>query len=600
MSFSTLASEVFSSQVNSNKCSYKLRLDLQSFSRSPRHNHRCRNLSNLTDSQRFTPSHIVVAGGLWNCQSAVQKADFISALASFHFLHFLALTETWITLENLVTLEALSSAFSFTHSPRHLSRGGGTGLLMSREWCFTPLSFSTLSISSFEFHAITVSFPTKLLIIVIYHPPGSLDHFIGELNILLSQFPIEGNPLMLLGVFNLPSDKLHSFCILPLLTAFDLTLNHSPLTHKAGNVLDLIFNWTTTPSDIAVTPLHLSDHHFLSFSLTLPSLSIQSSPTCSSFLRRNLHSITPSSLTSTILSTLPHPDSLSCLSLDTVTNTFISTLSSSMNLLCPLSSRPAKSSPTAPWLTETLRCHKRELRTAERWWRKSHVDSDLSSNKSLLSKFSLEVRSAKSSYYRENFKSSASDPRKLFTIFPSLLNPSPPPPSSSLTPEDFITFFDEKVAAIRQSFSSVPTPPTNGHSPTSNSLTSFSPLSRDEILLTSSNPTTCLLDPIPSAMFQTIKQVHDPNLSGYRPAHSTETALIVVTEKLHAARAAKQSSVLILLDLSAAFDTVNHNILLSVLSRLGVTGSAWRWFQSYLDGRSYQLATSYLTLTDEP
>ncbi|KAK1794893.1 hypothetical protein P4O66_009899 [Electrophorus voltai] len=192
----------------------------------------------------------MVAGVLWNCQSAVQKADFISALASLHFLHFLALTETWITPENSATPAALSSAFSSTHSLRRLSRGGGTGLLMSPEWHFTPLSFSTLSISSFEFHTITLSFPTKLLIILIYHPPGSLDHFIDDLDILLGQFPIEGNPLILLGDFNLPSDKLHSSCILPLLTAFDLTLNHSPPTHKAGNVLDLIFTRTTTTSDI--------------------------------------------------------------------------------------------------------------------------------------------------------------------------------------------------------------------------------------------------------------------------------------------------------------------------------------------------------------
>ncbi|KAK1804848.1 hypothetical protein P4O66_003549 [Electrophorus voltai] len=217
------------------------------------YHHRSHNLSNFTDSQRFTPSHIMVAGGLWNCQSSVQKADFISALASLHFLHFLALTKTWITPENSATPAALSSAFSFTHLLRHFSWGGGTGLLMSREWCFTALSFSTLSISSFEFHAITVSFPTKLLITVIYRPLGSQDHFIDELDILLSQFPIEGNPFILLGDFNLPSVKLHSSCILPMLTAFDLALNHAPLTHKVGNVLDLIFTCTTTTSDIPVS-----------------------------------------------------------------------------------------------------------------------------------------------------------------------------------------------------------------------------------------------------------------------------------------------------------------------------------------------------------
>ncbi|KAK1788597.1 hypothetical protein P4O66_002675 [Electrophorus voltai] len=99
----------------------------------------------------------------------------------------------------------------------------------------------------YTLHHSTVSFPTKPFIIVIYRPPGTPDHFIDELDILLSYFPIEGNPLVLLGDFNLPSDKLHSSCILPLLTAFNLTLNHSPPTHS---VLDLIFTRTTTTSDI--------------------------------------------------------------------------------------------------------------------------------------------------------------------------------------------------------------------------------------------------------------------------------------------------------------------------------------------------------------
>ena len=61
--------------------------------------------------------------------------------------------------------------------------------------------------------------------------------------------------------------------------------------------------------------------------------------------------------------------------------------------------------------------------------------------------------------------------------------------------------------------------------------------------------------------------------SAYRRLHSTETALLKVQNDILIALDNKQAVVLLLLDLSAAFDTVCHTTLLKLLkSRYGITG----------------------------
>ena len=75
--------------------------------------------------------------------------------------------------------------------------------------------------------------------------------------------------------------------------------------------------------------------------------------------------------------------------------------------------------------------------------------------------------------------------------------------------------------------------------------------------------------------------------SAYRPFHSTETALLKVANDILKSLDDSQVSVLSLLDLSAAFDTIDHQILLTRLNSLyGISGSALNWFCSYLSGRN--------------
>ncbi len=98
------------------------------------------------------------------------------------------------------------------------------------------------------------------------------------------------------------------------------------------------------------------------------------------------------------------------------------------------------------------------------------------------------------------------------------------------------------------------------------------------------------------------------NQSGFNSGRSTETALLSVTVALQIEKADskssvlffllstififififfthKKSSVLILLDPSATFDMVNHQIILST-----ITGSALHWFEYYLTGRSFRVS----------
>ncbi|XP_070182474.1 uncharacterized protein [Littorina saxatilis] len=79
----------------------------------------------------------------------------------------------------------------------------------------------------------------------------------------------------------------------------------------------------------------------------------------------------------------------------------------------------------------------------------------------------------------------------------------------------------------------------------------------------------------------------EPLQSAYRADHSTETALLKVANDLLTACDSGSVSLLALLDLSAAFDTIDHDILLARLNTtFGITGTALGWFCSYLTGRT--------------
>ena len=74
--------------------------------------------------------------------------------------------------------------------------------------------------------------------------------------------------------------------------------------------------------------------------------------------------------------------------------------------------------------------------------------------------------------------------------------------------------------------------------------------------------------------------------SAYRAQHSKETALLKVMNDILTDCDSGNVSLLNILDLSAAFDTIDHSILLQRLEvTLGISGTALEWFKSYLSNR---------------
>src|SRR5271156_4497020 len=92
-----------------------------------------------------------------------------------------------------------------------------------------------------------------------------------------------------------------------------------------------------------------------------------------------------------------------------------------------------------------------------------------------------------------------------------------------------------------------------------------------------------------------VKQLHEhlsktssyePLQSAYHPYHSTETALLHVQNAILIGMDKQKVTLLVMLDLSAAFDTVDLNILLQWLESIGIRGLVLSWFSSYLSNHT--------------
>ncbi len=163
------------------------------------------------------------------CLRSTKQILFLLLLPKLHLI--LSLTETWIRPEGSATPAALSNNFSFSHTPHQVRKGGGTGLLILKNWkysTYTPLC----NTHSLESHAITVTAPVKLPCCSHLSASWSIGHLPRRAGFSCPHSPRIAAHLVF-GDFNIHLDRPYAVNFHSLLTSFDLKRLTTTSTHKS-------------------------------------------------------------------------------------------------------------------------------------------------------------------------------------------------------------------------------------------------------------------------------------------------------------------------------------------------------------------------------
>ena len=88
------------------------------------------------------------------------------------------------------------------------------------------------------------------------------------------------------------------------------------------------------------------------------------------------------------------------------------------------------------------------------------------------------------------------------------------------------------------------------------------------------------------------------NQFGFRKGRSTSDAVLQFLSDSYDCLEKREHLVSVCLDLSKAFDTIDHELLFRKLSWIGVRGVALDWFKSYMSGRTQCVSISGCTILD--
>uniref|UniRef100_A0A8C5BQM8 Reverse transcriptase domain-containing protein n=1 Tax=Gadus morhua TaxID=8049 RepID=A0A8C5BQM8_GADMO len=285
-----------------------------------------------------------------------------------------------------------------------------------------------------------------------------------------------------------------------------------------------------------------------------------------------------------MISSYPNPPPASSLT-DLVTH-YNNCLSSSLTTLAPLKTRSVSFTHTAPWFTPHLRQLKATGCRLERLYNKTQLTVHRQMYSDHLHHYKNALTTAKTSYNSNLSQKAKTTTCQLDPLPTSLVKACLPSISPMITNIINSSLTTGTVPPTLKLAAITPILKKPGADPTD--LNHYRPISNLPFI-------SKTIERVVAAQLQShldTNNLHEPFQSGFRPKHSTETALVKITNDLFLAANSGLLTILILLDLSAAFNTISHPLLLDRLAGIGITGAELSWFTSYLTGRQQFLQLS--------
>lgn len=239
------------------------------------------------------------------------------------------------------------------------------------------------------------------------------------------------------------------------------------------------------------------------------------------------------------------------------------TLTDLLDRHAPVTTKTVRRRPrTDPWFDDDCRKAKRAARRLERRYKRHRSEFSHSVWLQALRRAHNVADEKRADFWKRKI-SEQTNVRQAWKVIDSVLcREKTKVNDESLTAVDFATFFERKISGIRAS--------------TDGAVSNLSVLSK-----TLERAVSRQLE-----RYLSSAGLFPSHQSAYRKHHSTETVLLRVCSDIITHLDKGEFALMAFLDLSAAFDTVDRDILLERLSRtFGIQGNALEWFRSYLTDR---------------